>query len=87
MRLARAKSGFVCQEMVELVTAYLEDALSRRDRRRFEAQLAGCENCSEYLLQMRETIRVTGRLRTEDFSPAMREELTELFRRWRDDED
>lgn len=75
-----------CQEMVELITDYLEDALSRSQRRRFEAHLAGCEHCTEYLRQMRATIRLTGRLREEDLTPAMREEFAELYRRWRVEE-
>jgi anti-sigma factor RsiW len=77
----------VCQEMVELITDYLEGALSRSQRRRFEAHLAACENCTEYLRQMRATIRLTGSLDAEDLTPAMREEFTELYRRWRAEED
>ena len=65
------------------MTDYLEDALSRRARRRFEAHLAGCPHCTEYLAQMRETIRLTGRLEPEDLSPQMRDEFVELYRRWR----
>ena len=55
-----------CQELVELVTAYLDESLSRRDRRRFEAHIEGCEHCTTYVEQMRETIEVTGRLTEED---------------------
>ena len=54
----------VCQEIVELITGYLEGALPRTQRRRFETHLASCEHCSEYLNQMRTTIRLTGRLRS-----------------------
>jgi anti-sigma factor RsiW len=75
-----------CQQVVELVSDYLEGALSGRDRRRFEHHLDGCPLCTEYLAQMRETIRLTGRLVPEDLSPQMREEFTELYRRWREDE-
>jgi anti-sigma factor RsiW len=78
-----SKSGLVCQEMVELITDYLEDALPRSQRRRFEAHIAGCEHCTEYLEQMRVTITLTGRLRAEDLTPAMHEEFTDLYRRWR----
>ncbi|OJU85787.1 MAG: hypothetical protein BGO11_07825 [Solirubrobacterales bacterium 70-9] len=74
----------VCREVVELVTDYLEGSLSRADRRRFEAHLADCPHCTEYLAQMRATIRLTGRLEPEDLSAAMREDLGELYRRWRD---
>jgi anti-sigma factor RsiW len=75
-----------CQEMVELITDYLEGALTRSQRRRFDAHLAGCEHCTEYLRQMRATIRLTGRLHAEDLTPAMREDLTEIYRRWRSEE-
>jgi anti-sigma factor RsiW len=78
-----SRGELVCQEMVELITDYLEGALTRSQRKRFEAHLAGCEHCTEYLRQMRVTIRLTGRLRAEDLTPAMREELTELYRSWR----
>jgi anti-sigma factor RsiW len=77
------KEGLVCQQMVELITDYLEGALSRSQRRRFEAHLAGCEHCTEYLEQMRATIRMTGRIQAEDLTPEMRKEFGALYRRWR----
>jgi len=80
-----ARDPLVCQEVVELVSDYLEGALPRGQRRRFERHLAHCPHCSEYLAQMRETIRLAGRLVPQDFSPAMRDEFSELFRRWRED--
>ncbi len=73
----------VCQQVVELVTDYLEGALSAADRRRFEEHLAGCPYCTEYLAQLRETIRLAGRLTPEDLTPDMRSDLTDLYRRWR----
>jgi len=75
-----------CIEVVELVTDYLEGALPRGARRRLERHLAGCEHCTEYVAQLRETLRLTGRLVPEDLSPEMRQELTAVFRRWREDE-
>ena len=69
--------------MVELITDYLEGALSRSQRRRFESHLAGCEHCTEYLEQMRAAIGLTGRLRTEDLAPEMHEEFAAMYRRWR----
>jgi anti-sigma factor RsiW len=73
--------------MVELVTDYLEGALTHAQRRRFDAHIAGCEHCTEYLRQMRVTIRLTGALQADDMTPAMREEFGELYRRWRAEED
>ena len=77
------RRDLVCRQAVELVTDYLEGTLSGRARRRFEAHLAGCPHCTEYLAQMRETIRLTGRLEPEDLTPQMRAEFTDLYRRWR----
>ena len=71
-----------CRELVELVTAYLDGSLSRRDRRRFEAHIAGCEHCTDYVEQMRETIALTGRLTEDDLDPGAREELLTTFRAW-----
>jgi anti-sigma factor RsiW len=77
------RRDLVCQQAVELVSEYLEGTLSRSARRRFEAHLAGCPHCTEYLAQMRETIRLAGRLTPEDLTPDMRSDLTDLYRRWR----
>jgi anti-sigma factor RsiW len=77
------RPALVCQEMVELITDYLEGAMPRAQRRRFEAHIAGCEHCTEYLEQMRTTIRLSGRLQSHDLTPAMREEFSALYERWR----
>ena len=69
-----------CQELVELVTDYLEGRLSWIDRSRVESHLAGCDHCSAYLDQMRKTIRLTGTLREDDIAPEVREELLAAFR-------
>jgi len=71
-----------CQELVELVTDYLEGALSPADLRRVEEHLAGCGKCTEYLAQLEATIRVTGMLTPDDLSPEAERELLEVFRSW-----
>ncbi|MCW2895882.1 MAG: anti-sigma factor [Actinomycetia bacterium] len=83
LRFRSRSRGLVCQEVVELVTNYLEGALPPADHRRFEAHLTGCPHCTEYLAQIRETIRLAGRVTPEDLTPAMRTDLTDLYRRWR----
>jgi predicted anti-sigma-YlaC factor YlaD len=82
MQLLRHRR-LVCQEAVELVTLYLEGALPRRERRRFEAHLRFCPNCSTYFEQIRATIRLAGTVDPEDLTPEARADLTELYRRWR----
>jgi anti-sigma factor RsiW len=76
-------ADLVCKELVELVTDYLEGSLSRRDRRRFEKHIAGCSNCTEYVAQFRETIRLTGTLRERDISREAAAELLAVFAGWR----
>ena len=49
-----------CQELVELVTAYLEGYLAPAERTRFEEHLATCSGCRTYLQQMRMTLRALG---------------------------
>jgi anti-sigma factor RsiW len=45
-----------CQELVELVTDYFENALDRDDRDRFERHVTTCSGCTRYVRQMRRTI-------------------------------
>ena len=78
-----ALPGLACQEMVELITSYLEGRLSAEDTFRFERHLSRCPNCTAYLAQMRATIAAAGRVRAEELSPEKREELLTLFRDWR----
>lgn len=79
-------ADLTCKELVELVTEYLEGELSRRDRKRFEQHISGCTNCTRYVAQFRETIRLTGTLREEDISKAARDELLAVFTGWKSGE-
>jgi predicted anti-sigma-YlaC factor YlaD len=72
-----------CQELVELVTEYLEGTLPAPDRVRFEEHLAVCTGCRNYLDQMRQTIRISGTLTEASLSEPMKEELLDLFRAWK----
>lgn len=75
----------VCQELVELVTAYFDDSMSRTDRRRFRAHISGCDHCTAYVEQMRLVIEASGRLTEDDIDPAARDELLDAFRGWKDE--
>jgi anti-sigma factor RsiW len=81
----RRKRDVVCQQAVELVTDYIEGCMSRADRRLFEAHLSSCPHCTAYLDQMRSTIRLTGRLRSEELPSEVKEELVGLYSQWRSD--
>ena len=72
-----------CKELVELVTDYLEGALSPADQRRFELHMSKCEGCKLYIDQMRLTIKAAGKLSEDSISLAAKEELLAAFRDWK----
>jgi anti-sigma factor RsiW len=75
-----------CRELVELVTDYLDGRLPRAEQARFDAHIANCSNCSEYLKQFEQTIALTGTLREDDVDPAARDALLAQFAQWRNAE-
>jgi predicted anti-sigma-YlaC factor YlaD len=72
-----------CQELVELVTDYLEGALSPVDTARFEDHIGRCGACSIYLEQMRQAIELVGHLSVDALTPEAERDLLEAFRGWR----
>ncbi|MEA2374616.1 MAG: hypothetical protein QOD53_1079 [Thermoleophilaceae bacterium] len=78
-----AARPLACRELVELVTDYFEDALPRRERRRFERHIAGCDGCRTYVEQMRITSRALGGLTEETISVEARDALLDAFRDWK----
>ncbi len=76
--------GPPCKEIVELVTAYLEDSMPGEDRRFFEEHIGECPECALYLDQMRQTVETLGELREESISPEQRIDLLNAFRGWRE---
>ena len=72
-----------CRELVELVTDYLEGALSEEERLRFDDHIGRCGACRIYLEQIRQTITLLGRLPEPALSPDAERELLEAFRGWR----
>ena len=76
---------FSCQEMIEVVTNYLDGALDTDEQQRFERHLSRCAGCNTYLDQIRETIRQTGMVpREESLPPALRDEIVAQFRHSRE---
>lgn len=72
-----------CNELVELVTAYLDGALDPDTRARFDTHLLECEGCENYLQQFRETVRTVGKIRDEQIDPAFRKRLLDAFKDFR----
>jgi hypothetical protein len=72
-----------CQEVVELVTDYLDQALPADEASVFEQHVNFCDGCDWYLDQMRTTISTVGRITEEDVPPDARERLLAAFREWK----
>ena len=73
-------AGLTCQQLVELVTDYLEGALTQDDRTRFDEHLAACPGCETYLDQIRQTVSLLGEVGVDDITGEMRATLLSAFR-------
>ena len=72
-----------CNELVELVTAYLDGSLDPDTRARFDVHLLECDGCANYLQQFRSTVETLGKVDDETLDPSFRDRLLEAFRDWR----
>jgi anti-sigma factor RsiW len=80
-----APPELICREVVEMVTAYLDDALAPGPRAALERHLADCPHCDAYFAQIRLVREAAGRVEPEDVPPQARRELLDLFARWQAD--
>ena len=69
-----------CQEVVELVTDYLEGALTSEEAALFEQHLNFCDGCDRYVDQLRATVATVGRIEQEEVPEAMQAKLLNAFR-------
>lgn len=72
-----------CREVVELMTEYLDGALSVADRARFEQHMTGCDGCRAYLAQLRTARLLMGRVADEPVPEPVKAELLRAFRNWK----
>lgn len=86
LRLRRIDGhAITCREVVALVTTYLDGGLEKGEHELFEAHLAECEDCTQHVRQIQATVVLTGQVRDDDLDPQAREDLMNLYRRWRAD--
>ena len=72
-----------CRELVEVITDYLEGALSAEDSKRFQEHLDACSACRIYVDQFEAVIRTVGRITSEDqLDPELRDGLVAAFGDW-----
>jgi len=76
-------NSVTCREVVELVTAYLEDSMNAEDRAAFEDHLRLCDGCVRYLRQIERTIELVGKVHEESLSPQARQGLLDAFADWK----
>ena len=81
----RKPGGMACAELVQVLTDYLEGALPEQEARRLEAHLALCDGCTNYVEQMKTTLRVTRAVDLGALEPHAREHLLAAVRGYVDE--
>jgi anti-sigma factor RsiW len=69
-----------CAEVVEQVTAYLDEALEPTTERDVEQHLAECRGCEVYVDQCRATVRLVASLPRSGLPAVERDGLLAVFR-------
>ena len=81
--MAETEQHITCQEVVELITDYLEAALPSDEASLFEQHLNFCDGCVQYVEQMRTTVAAVRRLTPQDVPDDTRERLLTAFQHWK----
>lgn len=79
----RIAAELTCQQVVELVTDYLEGRLSPDQRARFEQHLVYCDPCVDYLQQVRDTVQLSREAASAGLTPHVEQALLSAFRGWK----
>lgn len=69
-----------CQQVVELVTEFLEGALDAETADRVEQHLSECEGCDAYVHQIRRTATALGQVPVGSLSDEACSRLLDAFR-------
>lgn len=77
---ANGSASMNCDELVELATAYLEQALDPETRAQFDLHLLDCPGCENYLQQLVATIETLNRTSDDQLDPDFRRRLLQAFR-------
>lgn len=75
--------SITCQEIVEVVTDYLEGLVDEATRVEIETHLALCAGCEEYIGQMRTTRSALGHIPVDSLSDTAKAALLASFRDYR----
>ncbi len=69
-----------CQDVVDVLDEYLDEALDRVEAAALEAHLADCRDCMAFLNTYRGTVRTTRHLRESELPAELRERLLTFLR-------
>lgn len=69
-----------CDDVMQRVTEYLDEALPPGAKPRFEQHLAECANCTRHIDEIRQTVQRLGALPREPMPAAMRDRLLQTLR-------
>ncbi len=72
-----------CQDVVEIVTDYLENVLPESERRALEAHLQECDGCEAYLAQINAIRTNLGSVQLAPLHEIARTTLITTFREWK----
>ena len=81
--MAYLAGNLSCREIADLITDYLEGALTFSQLIRFHMHLGLCFACRNFLKQMKYTVLTLHQLPSEPVSPHVKEELLTRFRNWK----
>jgi anti-sigma factor RsiW len=81
--MAESHDHLSCQEVVELVTDYLDGALSVEGASLFEQHLNFCDGCIWYVDQIKTTVEAVGEVREDDIPSEAKDRLMAAFRDWK----
>ncbi len=73
----------MCQEVVELISGYLEETLLPETQERVREHLAHCDNCDTYIEQVRQTIALLRQLSNDPMPLTTINELRDVFQSWK----
>ena len=79
---SHVEQGYACREVVELVSEYLEGAMTPEQMTRFELHLNLCDGCVSFVEQVRMTTAMAGRLSEDQIPDEMKSKLLAAFRDW-----
>lgn len=68
-----------CDDVMQRVTEYLDEALPPGAKGAFEQHLAGCANCARHLQEIRQTIHRLGALPREPMPASMKDRLLQAL--------